>query len=130
MLRHNRPMKFTAALAGSFCGFALACAHPASAQQVAQPAADSGGDGEQIVVPGRPATSVELMSSPQGEPSGVPPDGGADVPGVPTASMQGYLQSGFGSYGMRTMGGGVRLPLADGKLQLSIEGYDAHSGVR
>ena len=129
MLRHNRSMKFKAALAGSFCGFALACAHPAVAQQVAQPAADSAGDAEQIVVAGHPTTSIELMSSPQGEPSGVPANAGADAPKAPVAGMSGYIQGGVGSYGMRTMGGGIRLPLADGKLQLSIEGYDAHTGA-
>lgn len=130
MLRHNRSMKFMAALAGSFCGFALACAHPAVAQQADRPVADSAGGAEEIVVAGRPTTSVELMSSPQGEPSGVPANGGAAAPGAPVAGMQGYIQGGFGSYGTRTMGGGVRLPLADGKLQLSIEGYGAHSGGR
>ena len=130
MLRHNRSMKFTTALAGSFCGFALACAHPAAAQQASQPVADGGDGSEQIVVAGHPTTSVELMSSPQGAQAGAPANASADAPKAPAAGMQGYLQGGFGSYGMRTMGGGVRLPLADGKLQLSIEGYDAHSGVR
>jgi hypothetical protein len=130
MLRHNRSMKFTAALAGSFCGFALVCAYPAAAQQADRPAADSGGDAEQIVVAGHPTTSVELMSSPQSEPSSATANAGAEEPEAPVAGMDGYLQGGVGSYGMRTMGGGVHLPLANGKLQLSIEGYDAHSGLR
>lgn len=132
MLRHNRSMKFTAALAGSFCGFALACAHPAAAQQADRPVADSGDGTEEIVVAGRPdrPASVELMSSPHGPQSGVPTDAGADAPKAAAAGMSGYIEGGIGSYGMRTMGGGVHLPLADGKLQLSIEGYGAHSGAQ
>ena len=125
-------MKFMAALAGSFCGFALACAHPAAAGQADRPAADSGDGTGEIVVAGRPdrPASVELMSSPQGAQSGAPTDAGADAPKAPAAGITGYIQGGIGSYGMRTMGGGVRLPLADGKLHLSIEGFDAHSGAR
>ena len=88
MLRHNRSMKFAAALAGSFCGFALACAHPAAAGQADRPVADSGDGTEEIVVAARPNTSVELMSSPQGEPSGVPANAGADAPRAPVAGAQ------------------------------------------
>lgn len=128
MLRHNRSMKFTVALAGSFCGFALACAHPAAAGQADRPAADSGDGTEEIVVAGRPTTSVELMSSPQGAQSGASAD--ADAPKAPAAGMSGYIQGGIGSNGMRTMGGGLSLPLVDGKLHLSIEGYDARIGAR
>jgi hypothetical protein len=128
MLRHNRSMKFTAALAGSFCGFALACSHPAAAGQADRPAADSGDGTDEVVVaehPNHPA-SVELMSSPQGAQSGAP----ADAPKAPAAGMAGYIEGGVGSHGMRTMGGGLSLPLVDGKLHLSIEGYDAHFGAR
>ena len=130
MLRHNRSMKFIVALAGSFCGFALACAHPAAAGQADRPAADSGDGADEIVVAGRPNTSVELMSSPQGAQSGATANAGADAPKAPVAGMEGYLQAGVGSYGTRTMGGGVHLPLADGKLHLSIEGYAGHTGAR
>jgi len=127
MLRHNRSMKFTVALAGSFCGFTLACAHPAAAGQADRPAADGRDGTDEIVVAGRPNTSVELMSSPQDAQSGAPANASADAPKAPAAGMQGYIEGGIGSYGMRTMGGGVRLPLADGKLHLSIEGYDARA---
>jgi hypothetical protein len=132
MLRHNRSMKFTTALAGSFCGFALACAHPAAAGQADRPVADSGDGTEEIVVAGRPnrPASVELMSSPQDAQSGAPANASADAPKAPAAGISGYIEGGIGSYGMRTMGGGVSLPLADGKLHLSIEGYDAHTGGR
>jgi hypothetical protein len=132
MLRHNHSMKSTATLAGSFCAFALACAHPAAAQQADRPTADSWDGTEDIVVAGRPnrPASVELMSSPQDAQTGAPANASADAHKAPVAGMQGYIQGGFGSYGMRTMGGGVSLPLSDGKLHLSIEGYSAHNSVR
>jgi len=128
MLRHNRSMKFTAALAGSFCGFTLACAHPAAAGQADRPTADNGDGTDEIVVAGRPNSSVELMSSPQGAQSGAPAN--ADAPKAPAAGLQGYIEGGVGSNGLRMMGGGLHLPLVDGKLQLTIEGYGAHTGAR
>jgi hypothetical protein len=121
-----------AALAVGVGGFALACMHPAAAQQADQPAA--GGGLEELVVaspPDKPA-SVELMTSQQGALSGAPTEGGAAVaePKVPTSGLEGFIEGGFGNHGLRTFGGAVTVPLVKGKLQLSVEGYDMHTGIR
>lgn len=134
MLPRRRSVRSMAALAGGFIGLALACTHPAAAQQADQPAADSEAGLEDIVVaahPNKPA-SVELLNSPQSTLSGLPTNGGATVaePKVPTSGFEGFIEGGFGSYGLKTIGGAVTVPLVKGKLQLSVEGYETHAGVR
>ena len=123
-----------AALAGGLSLFALACTHPAAAQQGDQPAADGGGDLKEIVVaapPNKPA-SVELFSGSQGTLSGPPANGAttAAEPKAPASGFEGFIEGGFGSYGLKTIGGAVTIPLVKGKLQLSVEGYETHAGVR
>ena len=134
MLPRRRSVRFMAALAGGVCVFTLACTHPAAAQQADRPAAD-GGDGlKEIVVaapPNKPA-SVELVNGPQSTLSGPPANGGATVaePKAPTSGFEGFIEGGFGSYGAKTIGGAVTVPLVKGKLMLSVEGYDMHTGGR
>lgn len=126
--------RFMAALAAGIGGFALACTHPAAAQQADQPAADGGGGIAEIVVaapPNKPAP-VELVTRPHGILSGPPTSGGATAaePSAPAGGLEGYVEGGFGSYGLRTFGGAVTVPLVRGKLVLHVEGYDTHTGVR
>jgi outer membrane receptor protein involved in Fe transport len=121
-----------AAFAIGVCGFVFAYTLTATAQQADQPAAD-GGLGE-IVVAARPngAASVELVRGPDVTLSGPPTDGGATVaePKTPASGFGGFIEAGVGSYGRQTLGGGVTVPLAAGKGELRIEGYEAHTGVR
>jgi hypothetical protein len=118
-----------AALAGGVSWFALAYTLPAAAQQADQPAAAGGLD--EIVVAARPnsVASVELMNSPQGGP---PTDGGATVaePKTPASGFEGFIEGSVGSYGQRTIGGAVTIPLVKDKLLLSVEGYETHIGAR
>jgi outer membrane receptor protein involved in Fe transport len=127
-------VRFMAALAGGVSGFALACTHPAAAQQADQPAADGGGGLGEIVVaapPNKPA-SVELVNGPHGILSGPATSGGttAAEPTAPASGLEGFVEGGFGSYGLKTFGGAVTVPLVRGKLLLHVEGYDTHTGVR
>lgn len=135
MLKRRRSLRFMAALAGAVIGFAIACTRPAAAQQADQPAADSGGGLEDIVVAVDPAKprSIELANVPYGSLSGSPTDGGGATVGEPRASangIEGFIEGGVGSHGLKTMGGAVTVPLVKGKLQLSVEGYETHAGVR
>jgi outer membrane receptor protein involved in Fe transport len=123
-----------AVLAGGISGLALACTHPAAAQQADQPTANGGGGLQEIVVaayPNNPA-SVELVKGPQDTLSGLPTTGGATVaePKMPTSGLEGFIEAGVGSYGQHTIGGGVTVPLVGGKMSLRIEGYETHIGVR
>jgi hypothetical protein len=134
ILRRPRSVRFIAALAAGVSGIALACTHPAAAQQADQPSADGGGGLEQIAVaaqPNKPA-SVELGSATQGALFDPSTNGGATVaePKAPASGFEGYIEGGFGSYGLRTFGGGVTVPLVKGKLQLQVEGYASHAGVQ
>jgi outer membrane receptor protein involved in Fe transport len=132
MLPHRRSVRFVAALAGGVSGFALACTHPAAAQQADQPTAEGGL--EEIVVAARPndVASVELVKGPQGTLSGPLTNGGATVaePKMPTGGFEGFIEGGVGSYGRQTMGGGVTIPLVGDKGLLRIEGYETHTGAR
>ena len=123
-----------AALAGGISGFALAYTHPAVAQQADQPTAEGGGDVEEIVVAARPnsVASVELVHGPQGALSGPLTNGDATMaePKMPTSGFEGFIEGGVGSYGRRTMGGGVTVPLGEGKGLLHVEGYETHIGAR
>ena len=78
--------------------------------------------------PNRPA-SVELADGLQG---GSSSNDGA-VPAelkAPASGLEGYIEAGIGTHGLRTVGGAVTVPLVKGRLQLSIEGYEAHAGSR
>ena len=134
MLPRRRSVRFMAALAGGFSGFALAYTHPAAAQQADQPTAEGGGGLEEIVVAARPnsVASVELVNGPQGTLSGPLTNGGATVaePKMPTGGFEGFIEGGVGSYGRQTMGGAVTIPLVGGKGLLRIEGYETHTGAR
>lgn len=79
--------------------------------------------------PNNPA-SVELVKGPQATLSGVPTNGGATVAERPTSGLEGFIEGGFGSYGLKTVGGAVTIPLVDDKLHLRIEGYEARTGAR
>ena len=134
MSPRRRSVRFTAVLAGGVSVFALACTHPAVAQQADQPATDGGGGLKEIVVaspPNKPA-SVELLTGPQGILSVPPTNGGATAaePKASAGGLEGFIEGGFGSYGSKTIGGAVTVPLVKGKLQLSVEGYATHTGVR
>jgi len=110
-------------------GLSLAGAHPAGAQQAAQPAADSGAGLGGIVVapqPNRPA-SVELVSGP---PGGAPATYGAPAAESKAPGIEGFIEGGIGSHGAKALGGGLTVPLAKGRLQLSVEGYESHFGAR
>ena len=128
----RRSLRFIAALAVSVGGFALACAHPAAAQQADQPTAEGGLD--EIVVEARPNSpaSVELVKGPQGNPSGAPTDGGATAaePKMPTGGFEGFVEAGVGSGGRNALGGAVTVPLAGGKGLLRVEGFQTHAGGR
>jgi outer membrane receptor protein involved in Fe transport len=134
MLPHRRSVRFVAALAGGISGFALAYTHPAAAQQADQPTAEGGGGLEEIVVAARPnnVASVELVKGPQDTLSGPPTNGGATMPEpkMPTSGFEGFIEGGVGSYGRRTLGGAVTVPLVQDKLILHVEGYETHTGTR
>ena len=123
-----------AALAGGVSGLVLAYTHPAAAQQADQPTANGGGGFEEIVVAAQPSNpaSVELVNGPQGTLSGPLTNGGTTVaePKMPTSGFEGFIEGGFGSYGLKTIGGAVTVPLVEGKLLLRVEGYETHTGVR
>jgi outer membrane receptor protein involved in Fe transport len=134
MLTHRRSVRFVAALAGGLSGFALACTRPAAAQQADQPTAEGGGGLQEIVVaahPNNPA-SVELVRGPQDTLSGTPTDGGATVAEskMPASGLEGFIEGSVGSYGQRTIGGAVTIPLVQDKLTLHVEGYETHFGTR
>jgi len=129
MLRRRRSVRSTVAVAGAVIGFALAGAHPAAAQQADRPAADGGGGLEGIVVapqPNKPA-SVELVNGPQGGPSA---NDGAPVAEAKAPGIEGFIEGGVGSHGTKMLGGAVTVPLVKGRLQLSVEGYATHAGIR
>ena len=132
MLPRRRSVRFMAALAGGISGFALAYTQPAAAQQADQPTA--GGGLDEIVVAARPngVASVPLLNGPQGTLSGPPTDGGATVaePKMPTSAFEGFIEGSVGSYGQRTIGGAVTVPLVKDKLLLRVEGYETHIGTR
>ncbi len=134
MLPHCRSVRFVAALAGGVGWFALACTLPAAAQQADQPTAAGGGGLDEIVVAARPnsVASVELVKGPQDTLSGPLTNGGATVadPKMPTSGFEGFIEGGVGSYGLKTIGGAVTIPLVKGKLTLHIEGYETHFGTR
>jgi hypothetical protein len=123
-----------AALAGAVSGFALAYTQPAAAQQADQPAAAGGGGLDEIVVAARPngVVSVPLVNGPQDTLSGLLTNGGATVaePKMPASEFEGFIEGSVGSYGQRTIGGAVTVPLVKDKLLLHIEGYDTHIGTR
>jgi len=134
MSTRRRSDRLMVAVAGGAIGFALACAPPAAAQQADQSAADSGSGLEDIVVaatPNKPA-SVELLSGAQSTLAGPPASGGATAaePKAPNGGIEGFIEGGFGSHGLRTTGGAVTLPLVKDRLKLSIEGYATHAGFR
>jgi outer membrane receptor protein involved in Fe transport len=133
MLPHRRSVRFMAALAGGLSGFALAYTHPAVAQQADQPTAEAGGLQEIVVAahPNNPA-SVELVKGPQDTLSGTPTNGGATVaePKIPASGLEGFIEGSVGSYGQRSIGGAVTIPLVQDKLTLHVEGYEAHFGTR
>ena len=81
--------------------------------------------------PAKPA-SVELVNGPHGTLAGSPTNGSATMgePGAPANGIEGYIEGGFGNHGLKTMGGAVTVPLVKGKLELSVEGYETHAGVR
>ena len=134
MLPRRRSVRFMAALAGGISGFALACTHPAAAQQADQPTAEGGGSLDEIVVAARPnnVASVELVNSPQGALSGALTNGGATVAEAktPASGLEGFIEGGVGSYGRQTLGGAVTIPLVGGRGLLRIEGYESHTGAR
>jgi hypothetical protein len=123
-----------AALAGGISGFALAYAHPATAQQADQPTAAGGGGLQEIVVAPRPngVASIPLVNGPRGTLSDLPPNGGATAaePKTPASGFEGFIEGSLGSYGQRSIGGAVTVPLVDGRGLLRIEGYETHIGVR
>jgi hypothetical protein len=130
MLPHRRSARFVAALAGGACGFALACTYPAAAQQAAQPAAQGGPD--EIVVAARPngVASVELVKGPEDALSSPPTDRETVAERkTPATGFGGFIEAGVGNHG-QALGGAVTVPLAAGKGELRIEGYEAHTGVR
>ena len=134
MLTPRYSERFIPALAGGVIGFALACTPPAAAQQANRPAADTEGGLEDIVVaaqPNRPAP-VELLNGSQTTLSGIPTNGSATVaePKAQINGLEGYIEGGFGSYGLKTIGGAVTIPLAKGKLELSVGGSEMRVGVR
>src|SRR5262249_17514055 len=98
--------------------------------QANQPAADSGLEGIVVAAPPNKPASVELATVPPDVLSGATADAAAAEPKAPAKGLSGYIEAGAGSYGVRTFGGGVNLPVAGDKLQLSIQGYDAHFGGR
>ena len=113
---------------------ALAYMHPAAAQQSDQPTAEGDSGLEEIVVAPRPnnVASVELVRGPRDTLSGPSTNGGATVaePKMPTPGFEGFIEGSVGSYGQRTMGGAVTVPLVDDKLLVHVEGYEARTGVR
>ena len=123
-----------AALAGGVSGLALFYTHPAAAQQANQRAAEDGTDLEEIVVAARAndAGSVQLLGSTQSTLSGLPMNGSATVaePKTQTSGLEGFIEGAIGSYGQKTMGGAVSVPLVEGKLLLQVEGYETHKGPR
>src|ERR1700761_1024491 len=134
MYTRRRSDRLMVAVAGGAIGFALVCARPAAAQQADQPAADSGSGLEDITVaatPNRPA-SIELVNGSQSTLAGPPANGDATVaePKAPNGGIEGFIEGGFGSHGLRTAGGAVTVPLVKDRLQLSVEGYATHAGFR
>ena len=134
MLPHCRSVRFVAALAGGVGWFALACMQPAAAQQADQPTAAGGGGLDEIVVAARPngVASVPLVNGPQDTLPSLPANGGVTVaePKMPASGFEGFIEGSVGSYGHRSIGGAVTVPLVKDKLQMSVEGYETHTGVR
>jgi hypothetical protein len=132
MLARRRSVRLTGALAGGVIGFALAYMPSAAAQQAAT--AEGGGGLQGIVVAPRPngIASVELVNAPQAALSDLPENAAATMaePKMPAPGLEGFIAGGIGSYGLKTVGGAVTVPLAGGRGLLRIEGYDAHTGTR
>jgi hypothetical protein len=123
-----------AALAGGVSGFALAYAHPAMAQQSDHPMEEGSGSLEEIVVAPRPneVASVQLLTDALGTQSGLSPNAGQTQPEprTPTSDLEGFIEGSVGNHGQKGIGGAVSVPLVEGKLLLSVEGYETHAGTR
>jgi hypothetical protein len=123
-----------AALAGGISAFVLACTQPAAAQRADQPTAEGTCDLDEIVVTPRPnnVASVELVKRPLGPQSAPATNAGATgtEPKMLITRFEGYIEAGIGNHGQNMTGGAVTIPLVQDKLQLSVEGYQAHTGTR